>query len=60
MPSQGEYQESAGKEYGSSCGCSIPEVKAMEKMGPNGLPGFVLNAPEYKGNAALLAQRVKK
>ena len=60
MPSIGEYQESAGKEYGSSCGCKIPEVKKMNKMGACcSLPGFQLEAPVYKGNAALNAQRVK-
>ncbi len=40
--------------------CHIPEDKNMKKMGDScSLPGFSIEAPEYKGNAALNAQRVK-
>ena len=60
MPNIGEYQQPAGREYGKTCGCKIPETKKMNKMGACcSLPGFTIESPEYKGNPALRAQRVK-
>jgi hypothetical protein len=63
MPSQGMYQQPAGKKLAcgcsESCACSIPKRKKMRTNGVNtsGMPGFIIEGPEYKGNAALNAQR---
>jgi hypothetical protein len=61
MPSYGEIQQPAGmkKDCGCdhSCSCSIPENKKMVHLGVTA--GFKIEAPTYKGNAALNAQRVK-
>ena len=63
MPSEGQYQMPAGKKLSCGCEnycrCSIPKSKKIISMGSNpaGLPGFKLEAPEYKGNAALNAQK---
>jgi hypothetical protein len=41
------------------CACIIPDEKKMKSNGVNvsGMPGFRIKAPEYKGNAALNAQK---
>ena len=53
MPSEGQYQESAGVDVGCDKACTIPAEKTMGLY----LNGFKLKAPEYKGNAVLRANQ---
>ena len=57
MPSEGIYQEPAGKKLScgcdSKCGCNIPNKKTMRPI----INRFTMEAPEYKGNAVLNAQK---
>ncbi len=63
MPSEGIYQQPAGlkKPCGCStgCMCDIPKSKTMKTDGVKISPckDFTIEAPEYKGNAALNAQK---
>jgi hypothetical protein len=57
MPSEGMYQKPAGKMLSCgcerSCACSIPSSKTMRMTTKH----FTIQAPEYKGNAVLNAQK---
>lgn len=57
MPSEGMYQKPAGKMLSCgcerSCACSVPSSKTMRMTTKH----FTIQAPEYKGNAVLNAQK---
>jgi|10_taG_2_1085330.scaffolds.fasta_scaffold372021_2 hypothetical protein len=57
MPIEGQYQQPAGvdKHCGcpSSCDCESVDPVTMRRK----TPGFILKAPEYKGNPVLNAQK---
>ncbi len=57
MPSEGIYQQPAGKKLpcgcDSKCKCNIPNKKTMRPI----INRFTMEAPEYKGNAVLNAQK---
>ena len=52
-------QKPAGYKKPTGCHCDIPPRKSMKSTGANvsGLRGFSLEAPEYKGNCCLNAQK---
>lgn len=53
MPSEGMYQQPAGKAKNMSCDCKVPMSKKMRPI----VKHFTIEGPEYKGNAVLNAQK---